>query len=153
MLSSVLCVRACVCVCAIHPEGLIETVVLVLVRKSLVLWMEGYNLNATQQTTGNSSNKHHQARSLRQILYQHCAHGHTGDFCFLQQTFRKWAAQHTHTQTHRHTHTGPQECVHDCAWLSTQRQATRTHYASHTNTHVNMHTSAPHEGLTMKTLN
>lgn len=86
----------CVCVCVSHPEGLIETVVLVLVRKSPppVLWMEGYNLRATQHTTGNSSNGTMEPSTQRRILYQHGAHGHTGDCCCMQHTY-------THALTRR----------------------------------------------------
>ena len=51
-------VYVCVCECVSHPEGLIETVVLVScgeIPRSCE-W-KGYNLGATQHTTGNSSSR------------------------------------------------------------------------------------------------
>lgn len=120
--------RACVSVS--HPEGLIETVVLVLVRKSPFLWMEGYNLSATQHTTGNSSN----STSEPPLKDKYCISTVHMDTQGISALFSK------HFKNgHKHTHSLSLSRTCTFAWLSTKQQTclyiTHKHTREHAQTH------------------
>ena len=124
-------VYVCVCECVSHPEGLIETVVLVScgeIPRSCE-W-KGYNLGATQHTTGNSS-----SRAIKPPLKD--------KYCIN--------TEHMATQgisalfsTHTHTHTHTQECVglHDFQRKDVQHRPTNMltyRTAAHTGTGAHTH--------------
>lgn len=66
------------------------------------LWMEGYNLRATQLTRGNGSNSTNMAPSKRRIPYQHGAHGHTSKS--IKNGQLSWSHFLTDTQPESHKH-------------------------------------------------
>lgn len=135
-----------VCVSVSHPEGLIETVVLVLVRKSPFLWMEGYNLSATQHTTGNSSNSTIQPPLKDKYCISTVHMATQGISALFSKHFKNRQRSNTHTHT--------LECVHLHDFQMKDKQFRPTNmFISHISTQANLHTYAPCKGLTRKTLN
>ncbi len=138
------CVCVCVSVCVSHPEGLIETVVLVLSGnppsyewKAIISVPHSTQLETVVTAASSSLSK-------TNTVSAQCTWPHRGVQLYSANILKKCS----HSQ----------ECVHLHDFVLTDIQHRDTnmfiyHAHTHTSTCVNMHTYAPCKGLTRKTLN